>query len=145
MNYTTKEKITATEDFLSELESKCWQEIEQLQAQIANLADGQTNDRLRQLLKNLLTSYYVFTGGIETLTSESINSATNEPKIEVEKIEVEQVPTSTNQIEAIDQEDNYTNNAEAHNKYEVVEPFEYFVDFDEPTGDPLTDKDLYNI
>jgi hypothetical protein len=24
------------------------------------------------------------------------------------------------------------------------EPFEYFVDFDEPCGEPLTDKDLYS-
>ena len=27
---------------------------------------------------------------------------------------------------------------------EVIEPFEYFVDFDEPVGDPITDDDLYN-
>ena len=25
-----------------------------------------------------------------------------------------------------------------------TEPFEYFVDFDDPVGEPLTDDDLYN-
>ena len=24
-----------------------------------------------------------------------------------------------------------------------IEPFEYFVDFDEPIGDPISDEDLY--
>ena len=34
-------------------------------------------------------------------------------------------------------------NAETNNE-NTSEPFEYFVDFDEPIGEPLTDDDLYN-
>ena len=145
MNYTTKEKITATEDFLSELESKCWQEIEQLQAQIANLADGQTNDRLRQLLKNLLTSYYVFTGGIENLAVKPINdTVVSETDTAPEEVILNSEPElSINEPEAVVSEDSFSS-LEASDNYEIADPFEYFVDFDEPIGDPVTDEDLYN-
>ena len=60
MNYELKDKINATKEFITELESKSWQEIDYLQTQINNLADGTANDKLRQLCKNLLTSYYIF-------------------------------------------------------------------------------------
>ena len=35
--YNLKDKILITKDFLNELEAKGWQEIEYLQAQIANI------------------------------------------------------------------------------------------------------------
>lgn len=138
MNYELKDKITVTKELLSDLEIKGWQEIEYLQAQIANLAEGPTNDKLRQLLKNLLTSYYIFTGGIETLASkhyDDIVEPTETPPVEAD-IKPEII---LNEIEI--PEDDFTTDTE--NDYEVSEPFEYFVDFDEPVGDPLSDEDLY--
>lgn len=138
MNYELKDKLNATTELLNELENKGWQEVEYLQAQISNLAEGPINNKLRQLLKNLLTSYYVFTGGIETLASEPINNSPieEEPKVEVEP----EIIITEPEIEV--QEDDYS--IKANDDYEVSEPFEYFVDFDEPIGEPLTDKDLYN-
>lgn len=146
MNYELKDKITTTKELLNELEMKSWQEIEHLQAQIANLAECHTNNQLRQLLKNLLTSYYVFTGGIEALAAD-VGCNSNEPienHIDAPVVNVKP-ETALDEFETVDsigsfmiEADNVTNN------YEVSDPFEYFVDFDEPTGKPLSDEDLYS-
>ena len=138
MNYELKDKINVTTDLLSDLEQKCWQEIEHLQAQIANLADGHINDRLKQLFKNLLTSYYVFTGGIETLISEPVSKVelpVEEPVVP-QTIETELIVSEPEVPDDLTIED--TTDTEVH------DPFEYFVDFDDPIGEPLTDEDLYN-
>jgi hypothetical protein len=144
MNYELKDKLIITKELLETLESKGWQEIEYLQAQIANLADSSVNDKLRQLLKSLLTSYYVFTGGIETLTSEPINTIV-EP---IEKPIQEPVPelsieTTSNIEDNFDKQDmdlSLVNEPTV----DIEDNFEYFVDFDDPVGEPLTDDDLYN-
>jgi hypothetical protein len=144
MNYELKDKLTITKELLETLESKGWQEIEYLQAQIANLADSSVNDKLRQLLKSLLTSYYVFTGGIETLTSEPINTIV-EP---IEKPIQEPVPEFSveNASDIENSFDNQDIGTSLVNKptVDVEDNFEYFVDFDDPVGEPLTDDDLYN-
>ena len=142
MNYELKDKISVTKELLSEIESKCWQEIEHLQTQIANLAEGPDNDKLCQLLKNLLTSYYVFTGGIENfdigsnnhLTNEHTETQASEPNVDIEQnVDLE--------VYADDKSDS---SSDYGNAYDVSEPFEYFIDFDDPIGDPISDKDLYN-
>lgn len=139
MNYELKDKISITKELLSELEMKGWQEIEYLQAQIANLTDNAAGNKLRQLLKNLLISYYIFTGGIENLSGEPIDEPIGK-KIALEVSEPVMVPEITesesvtlSEPQEIDNEVN-----------EISDPFEYFVDFDDPIGEPLTDKDLYN-
>lgn len=146
MNYELKEKITATEDFLNELAAKSWQDIDHLQAQITNIADGQLNDRLKQLYKNLLTSYYVFVGGVEMLLSEPILPTVDEDIPQEEPSEEEAIQTDIvngSELITIDANDdvlipvNTTDNVES-------DPFEFYVDFDDPIGDPLTDDDLYS-
>lgn len=140
MNYELKEKITVTRELLNELEEKSWLEIDQIQTYITNLAEDPANDDLRQLLKNLLTSYYIFTGNIEALSSNfSIKNQKQLPLKTINGTEVQQVtsessPTSIVTIESTD--DTLINN-------NTNEPFEYFIDFDEPIGEPLSDKDLY--
>ena len=141
MNYELQDKINTTKELLSELEMKGWQEIEHLQTQIANLAEGSVNDKLRQLFKNLLTSYYVFTGGVETLLSEPEHEIAKPDKhvAEVKTDLVIDEPVITEPIDDFVPENTYS-----IKDYEVSEPFEYFVDFDEPIGEPISDKDLYN-
>ena len=141
MTYELKDKINTTNELLSELEVKSWQEIEYLQAQIANLSEGSTNDRLRQLFKNLLTSYYVFAGGIETLLSEPNTAILTRPvqNTETDIIIDEPITVPTITESAYD----FAADEAPTNITEVTEPFEYFVDFDEPTGDPISDEDLY--
>lgn len=145
MEYTLKDKLSITKEFLNDLEVKSWQEIEHLQNQIANIEDNKENKPLIQLLKNLLTSYYIFTGGLENLSDEKaiyVASNTDEPL----KVNITDVPKAavaddnclTNLV--FDTPNKQTPTADTN----VAEPFEYFVDFDEPIGEPLTDEDLYN-
>ena len=146
MNYELKNKISITKDLLNEIQSKGWQEIEHLQAQITNLAEGSTNDKLRKLFNNLLTSYYVFVGGIETLTEEPIENAItastkNEVEDSVEKVEQEIL---IDDHETQDDNENDYVPKDDDISIEVSEPFEYFIDFDDPIGEPITDEDLYN-
>ena len=140
MNYELKDKLILSADMLKELEMRGWQEIEYLQAQIANLAEGGVNDKLRQLFKSLLTSYYIFTGGIETLKDEPIYGPAHsiEPQQEVTDITV----TDDSSIETADAFEMVdTDSVEVP---DTIDPFEYFTDFDDPIGEPLTDEDLYN-
>ena len=143
MNYELKDKISVSNELLNELTTKGWQEIEYIQAQIANLADGKANNQLRKVLNNLLTSYYVFTGSIEGLSEEDISNSgievlPEQPELDTgsEEIIAEPITDTTNNFSI--------KNDISTDDYEVSDPFEYFVDFDDPIGDPLTDKDLYN-
>jgi hypothetical protein len=146
MNYELKDKITISKEFISELEAKSWQEVEQLQAQIANIEVTAESTKVIQLLKNLLTSYYVFVGELENLNDED-----KAPKVtEFTCQDKEPIPTApveeASAKEVFDEADDFFDeqiNGESTTD-EVFEPFEYFVDFDEPIGEPLTDDDIYN-
>ena len=145
MEYTLKDKLSLTKELLADLETKSWQEIDYLQSQIANIEINEETTELIQLLKNLLTSYYVFTGGLENLN-------VNAPKTSTVSIPVKQVEKPIPE-DALDQpldelpvnntKDNDYIIGEIPTQNTVVEPFEYFVDFDEPIGDPWSDDDLY--
>lgn len=128
-NYNLKEKINVTEEFVSELIKKSWQEAEQIQQQVSNL-DTETvyGKEVHRLLKNLCTSYYVLIGCLENL---------GEPRQDLaDEVETVTAPVIQKKDEPV--HDEFTLNANSD-----FEPFEYFVDFDEPAGDPITDKDLY--
>ena len=142
MSYELKDKLNATTELLNELETKGWQEIEYLQTQIANLADNPMSNNLRQLFKNLLTSYYVFTGGIEILLSEPEYEIT-EPIKQESEVEADAILDEPS-VELIN--DSTLEMDQEASSQEISEPFEYFVDFDEPdmTQPKLTDKELYN-
>jgi hypothetical protein len=145
MEYTLKDKIPMTKEFLDDLANKSWQEIEYLQNQIANIEAGADAAEVIKLLKNLLTSYYVFTGGLESLTDSKVTHKVTEF---TDKVCVEKDLTSVNSKKVED--DLYTSSDEFEPLTQIEaeelpsEPFEYFVDFDEPIGEPLTDDDLYN-
>ena len=139
MEYTLKDKLLVTQEFIDELTEKSWQEIEHVQSQIASLADTPEGNKVAKLLNNILTSYYVLAGSLEnfnindTAISQPIEVASTElpNEIIIEKESVEIVEPSEQEV-TIEPEST------------VTEPFEYFVDFDDPIGEPLTDKDLYN-
>lgn len=130
--YYLKDKLIITDDFLADLETKSWQEIEILQSQIANIEANKENAGLLQLLKNLLTSYYVFAGGLENLASGDPTPSVIEIPHEVEAI-----------AEPIIFEEPVLDEKSVAKPIDSFEPFEYFVDFEEPLGVPLTDEELY--
>ena len=115
--------------------------VEYLQNQVINIE--KENSEVLQLLNNLLTSYYVFIGGIENLIDKPIISV--KPAVELTK-EKEDTPQEIiiNKSEPEFFEDNMTFEDEVAKQEELdFEPFEYFVDFEEPTGEPISDEDLY--
>lgn len=139
MEYNLKEKIEITTDFIEELISKSWQETGSLQQQIANI---DTNTKLgaevAKLLKNICNSYYVLIGCLETFTedqnsTEGVTTSTMQNSVELEVSK-----------EPIDQVDEQSENISLPvATIADFEPFEYFVEFDEPVGKPITDTDLY--
>jgi hypothetical protein len=150
MEYTLKDKIQVNKDFLAELEIKSWQEIEHLQNQIANIEMTAESAELVKLLNSLLTSYYVFAGGLENLNDDTkvIKAADFTDKVCPDK---ELIPVGTKEEavsndSGLDEIDHFLNEPVKTETIDdaAFEPFEYFVDFDEPTGEPLTDDDIYN-
>lgn len=148
MEYTLKDKIQINKEFLADLEAKSWQEIEHLQSQIANIEMTAESAELAKLLNSLLTSYYIFVGGLENLNdSNKINNFTDKvaPSKELVIVDTKEDTITLDSPELgepndfLDEQDKTELTDEA-----AFEPFEYFVDFDEPTGEPLTDDDIYN-
>lgn len=133
--YFLKDKLKVTKDFITELENKSWAEIDNLQNQINNIETTEESKPLVQLIKGLLTSYYVFVGGLENLSLE----ANSENFVEVNS-------EKNNLAAAVeDSSKEVLNNADLISNDNSYEPFEYFVDFDEPSGEPLSDEDLYKL
>jgi hypothetical protein len=144
MEYALKDKLSITKDFLKDLEEKSWLEIEHLQNQITNIEDNAENKALIQLLKNLLTGYYIFVGGLENLDSNITTNKAIDAVLPGKEDTPKVVDTTDDDYLAdlVFDEPVIEKSEPVINDYS--EPFEYFVDFDEPIGDPLTDDDLYN-
>jgi hypothetical protein len=141
MEYNLKDKIEVTEEFLNDLITKNWQEVEAMQQQIANIdTSSKLGAAVAKLLKNTCTSYYVLIGCLETLVENpdtELVAQEQEIEPEVTNDAVTTEPTVDDVIEPeVTQIDNIETNVD-------FEPFEYFVDFDEPSGVPISDQDLY--
>ena len=137
MNIVLKDKIKIDNNFVNDLIAKSWQDSESLQNQIDSIeVNSPQAAKVVKLLKDLLTSYYVFTGCLENIEHEPVNGTelATEPMEEPISIPEEPAYENTSDLDMLDEFDKEPTN----------EPFEYFVDFDEPIGEPLTDDDLYN-
>jgi hypothetical protein len=146
MDYELKEKILATPEFISDLINKNWQESENLQQQIASIdTTSNLGAKVVNLLKNLNTSYYVFIGCLESLMDMTDASECQTELSEIDEIG-EIVPEDTTEVTDMqnDIQNDISDMEVATDTTDDFEPFEYFVDFDEPSGEPITDKDLYN-
>jgi hypothetical protein len=148
-HYTLKDKIQVTKEFLDDLEAKSWQEIETLQNQIANIESTEDNKSLLQLLNSLLTSYYVFVGGLDNLADKT---PLTKVKNSIETLSLKKEPIkdfTTDEIVTDESEsvpDDFivsTVSISDIDRADETEYFEYFVDFDEPSGDPISEEDLY--
>lgn len=130
-------KIDVNKSFIDELIANGWQEIENLQKQISAINSNSDNGSLvLKFLNSLLTSYYVFTGNLENL--DNINVSTN--NVIIDNSALNNDKSVVEPIEDAEPVDVVTTVAAAKDNFE---PFEYFVDFDEPIGTPLSDEDLY--
>ena len=141
--YNLKEKIQVDKEFLESLSAKGWQEVEYLQNQIVNIQ--KENIEVVQLLNNLLTSYYVFIGGVENLIDKPIVPIRSAIESQEEKENIPQeiiVNKTSTEPESFNDDIIFEDEIDKQENLEF-EPFEYFVDFDEPEGEPLSDEDLY--
>lgn len=146
-DYNLKDKIHINKDFLNELTARGWQEIEQLQSQISNIEIVTEQDKIVvQLLNSLLTNYYVFVGGIENLNSND-DAANNEIIVNNQSKKSDIViPRNIDSFEDAFTADltSTVPKVQISDSTEIeYEPFEYFVDFDEPIGEKITDEELY--
>lgn len=142
--YQLKDKIQITKDYVENVAEKGWQEIKNLQNQVSNIEVKSINaGKFIQLLNNLITSYYVFVGGLETLASEPMAQVTDNFETKIDDIDnIIEEPVSQ---ETKAQDDKRILSVDYDTEFDdaVSEPFEYLVDFDEPIGDPISDEDLY--
>jgi hypothetical protein len=140
MDYNLKDKIKVTDEFLAELIAKSWREAEALQQQVTNIDTSTViGAEVVKALQNTCTNYYVFAGCLESIADKlnddvfsitdsdtSVDNSENNTKLS----EPETVQDESIDIISTDNANNF-------------EPFEYFVDFDEPLGNPISDQDLY--
>lgn len=134
-----KEKLEVTNKFIQELISKSWQDAEALQQQAINI-DSSTalGKAVVKLLCDLSTNYYVLIGCLENLLDgnpEALETETVPQVMEEPKPSYEDVNGYATEPDLLPDT--------AASEYTNFEPFEYFVDFDDPIGDPMSDKDLY--
>lgn len=140
-SYSLKNTINVTKEYVDELITKSWQDIDNLKNQISCIdSSSEYGKAVLLLLNELLTNYYIFTGCLENINiSSGSEDVTNN------------IITATNVAEPVHVNDDTIESKEivdslAETEYDDnFEPFEYFVDFDEPVGEKLTDADLYNI
>ena len=69
MEYNLKDKIEVNNEFISDLTTKSWQEVEALQQQIANIdMSTRLGNEVAKALRSVCTGYYVLIGCLEALT-----------------------------------------------------------------------------
>lgn len=165
-----KEKMPVS--FLTYMLSKSWDEIGNIKDQLFGLDNMYTDaEILRGPLEQLLDSHLIFAGQLEALVQgtgeikipevDALVVPEKAAPVEVlpeddlgsEPIVIEPViePKEPVVVVADDVELDDNIDAKPEVKPEVKAPvktfdtdFEYFVDFDDPVGEPITDADLYD-
>ena len=133
--------------FITSFVSRGWEEVGMLKEQIKALKEefgGKGIEKIEEIFQGLIDAYLINIGQLELFLQE--NDYVEVPEIEEEKVEepVEEEETE----EEVEIEDEVEVEVEPQKIVKNVpadfEAFEYFVDFDEPEGEALTDDDLYN-
>lgn len=133
--------------FITSFVSRGWEEVGMLKEQIKALKEefgGKGIEKIEEIFQGLIDAYLINIGQLELFLHE--NDYVEVPEIEEEKVEepVEEEETE----EEVEIKDEVEVEVEPQKIVKNVpadfEAFEYFVDFDEPEGEALTDDDLYN-
>ena len=148
-NYTLKDKLEVDNEFIAELIAKSWHESELLQHQAANIDTSTAlGAEVAKLLKNMSTNYYVMLGCLESLSDGELEPTepTTTPNITDDDITADLTIASHVNAENTGVEPVVNREPDlvmSNSQEQDFEPFEYFVDFDEPLGEPLSDEDIY--
>lgn len=146
-----KEKLPVS--FYSDRISSLWGESGALKGCIETLGQYYTDaDEAISILSDLMDSYLIAIGRLEALAAGNVGLSV--PEVEAEELKpakadiaIEDVDDFEDEVAPVDAATTDFDDEEIiDTKSDVetsTEPFEYFVDFDEPQGPPLTDEDLY--
>lgn len=138
--------------FITSFVSRGWEEVGMLKEQIKALKEefgGKGIEKIEEIFQGLIDAYLINIGQLELFLHE--NDYVEVPEIEEEKAE-EPVEEENEEVEETEEEVEINDEVEVEVEPQKVvknvpadfEAFEYFVDFDEPEGEALTDDDLYN-
>ena len=135
-----------SKELIKNFTDKSWQEIENIKLQLNSLSKNTHVEKAAHAaLNDLLTSYYIFVGRLESLLDDG--SIANMAETEKRPAAKPEHPTVIPNVDVHNTKDTFIDNipkVQITDSTDVdFEPFEYFVDFDEPVGNPLSDKDLY--
>lgn len=158
-NKISQEELPIT--FITSFVSRGWEEVGMLKEQIKALkAEFKNIDKIEEILQGLIDAYLINIGQLELFLhendyvevpnieeTEEVEKKEEEEKVsEDEIVEDEEVKDIEDEIETVVEDE--VEEAEApivmQQAPKDFEAFEYFVDFDEPSGEALTDDDLYN-
>lgn len=139
--------------FITSFVSRGWEEVGMLKEQIKALKEefgGKGIEKIEEIFQGLIDAYLINIGQLELFLHE--NDYVEVPEIEEEKVEEPVEEEETEEVEETEEEVEIDDEVEVEVEPQKVvknvpadfEAFEYFVDFDEPEGEALTDEDLYN-
>jgi hypothetical protein len=111
---------------------------------------GKGIEKIEEIFQGLIDAYLINIGQLELFLHE--NDYVEVPEIEEEKVEEPVEEEETEEAEEAEEEVEIEDEVEVEVEPQKIvknvpadfEAFEYFVDFDEPSGEALTDDDLYN-
>ena len=156
-NKINQEELPIT--FITSFVSRGWEEVGMLKEQIKALKTEFKNiDKIEEILQGLIDAYLINIGQLELFLHENdyveVPNVDETEEIESKKEEEEEISEEEviedkkveDEVEAVaDDEIEETDSPIVMQQApKDFEAFEYFVDFDEPSGDALTDDDLYN-
>lgn len=140
--------------FITSFVSRGWEEVGMLKEQIKALKEefsGKNIEKIEEIFQGLIDAYLINIGQLELFLHE--NDYVEVPEIEqaedTKSEEKESEVSTEGPKEAIKVEDDFDDEPVVEPKRVIkdvpadFEEFEYFVDFDEPSGEALTDDDLY--
>lgn len=139
--------------FITSFVSRGWEEVGMLKEQIKALKEefgGKGIEKIEEIFQGLIDAYLINIGQLELFLHE--NDYVEVPEIEEEKAEEPVEEEENEEVEETEEEVEIDDEVEVEVEPQKVvknvpadfEAFEYFVDFDEPEGEALTDDDLYN-
>ena len=138
--------------FITSFVSRGWEEVGMLKEQIKALKEefgGKGIEKIEEIFQGLIDAYLINIGQLELFLHE--NDYVEVPEIEEEKAEEPVEEEENEEVEETEEEVEIDDEVEVEVEPQKVvknvpadfEAFEYFVDFDEPEGEALTDDDLY--
>lgn len=140
------DRLATDDTLISGLIESSWQETDNLKTQIAGLKASKENPLVITAITNLLNSYYIFIGELER----ALDTKSNKEDSDItSNIMATQTPAEKETSYPLSKsEDPIIKNTDEEpllkKPITPAKPFEYFVEFEDPIGPPVTDVDLYN-